>query len=60
MGGRSADCRIHCVWGQVMPLERYTLLLTQNCWPRTTNMMNTKTYPSSLMDGMGLEGTFGF
>ena len=25
-GGRSADFTIHWVWGQVMPLEGYTLL----------------------------------
>ena len=58
-GSRSANCRIHWIWGQVKPFGVYGGLQTWNCWPRTTNMMSMKTYPSSLMDEVGVGIFFG-
>ena len=59
MGGRSANCRIHWIWGQVKPFGVHGGLQTWNCWPKTTNLMYMKTYPSRLMNVVAVGGTFG-
>jgi hypothetical protein len=41
------------------PLELYNLLKTQDCWLRIPNMIPMKNDPSSKMDELSLEGSFG-
>jgi hypothetical protein len=38
-----------------MPLERYNLLKTQDCWLRITHLIPMKKHPSSLLDDLALE-----
>ena len=42
------------------PFGRYNRFLNQDCWPIITHLIISDKYPSSMMDDLALEGTFGF
>ena len=42
------------------PFGRYNRFLNQDCWPIITHLIIIDKDPSSLMDDLALEGTFGF